>query len=435
MSLDGARGTALRASDFEGCACWLDDAESWRTPCPLRSVVGSAAATTLYPQTQSMALLVSRIRELLHEPLAHLAIAVREGGPRALRAGSSIPHFGVVSLSPFLAFDSYPGAETRIDMNDWRCPLCGHDEAHKLFDSADVTGATSCIFAVVQCCRCHLFSLRPRPQARELLSLYPQDYEPLWTPLNEETSRLLRWMRRRHWSIRCRPVRRVRPGGGQILDLGCATGLFLHELCRGGRWQGIGVDINEGALAVARRQAIGVLCGEADRLGLSSAFFDVVTMWDVIEHVPDPVGALAEVCRILRPGGVLLLSTPNSESWQARLWGKHWGGWDVPRHLQVFSSQTLCQLLENAGFEVVRRFSFPMERFYAVESARRYLQVYAGGSVRVILQRLIPLMGMAAWPLFRLIDQVPSASSIVLEAHSVLRRTPVRATICDEGNN
>jgi 2-polyprenyl-3-methyl-5-hydroxy-6-metoxy-1,4-benzoquinol methylase len=205
-----------------------------------------------------------------------------------------------------------------------------------------------------------------------------------------------------------------------VLDLGCATGLFLHELCQGGQWQGIGLDINEGALAAARRQAVDVLCGEASDLGLRSGFFDMVTMWDVIEHVPDPIGALAEVYRILRPGGVLLLSTVNGESWQARLWGRHWVGWDVPRHLQVFSSQTLCRLLENTGFEVVRRFSFPMERFYAVESARRYLQVYAGGSFRGILQRLMPLIGMAAWPLFRLVDQVPSASSIVLEAHSVL---------------
>jgi SAM-dependent methyltransferase len=320
-------------------------------------------------------------------------------------------------------------------MNDWHCPLCGHDGARKLFDSADLTRATSRPFVVVQCRCCDLFSLRPRPQTRELLSLYPQDYEPLWTPLNEETNRLLRWMRRRHWAIRCRLVRCIRPGGGRILDLGCATGLFLHELCRGGQWRGIGLDINEGALAVARRQAVCVLCGEAGGLGLPSAYFDVVTMWDVIEHVPDPVGALAEVYRILRAGGVLLLSTPNCESWQARLWGRHWGGWDVPRHFQVFSSHTLCRLLENSGFEVVGRFSFSMERFYAVESARRYLQGHTGGSVRAILQWLIPLVGMAAWPLFRLIDQVPSASSIVLEARSVPWRTPVGALVQDESNS
>ena len=127
---------------------------------------------------------------------------------------------------------------------------------------------------------------------------------------------------------------------------------------------GSGVDINDHALAIAFRQGLRVLRGDAGHLGLSSSTFDSVTLWDVIEHVPDMRAMLAEIYRLLKPGATLLISTPNGGSWQARLWGRYWAGWDEPRHLQIFTPQTLRRLLEDKGFKVVRRLSFPMERFY-----------------------------------------------------------------------
>ncbi|MFQ5855672.1 MAG: class I SAM-dependent methyltransferase [Anaerolineae bacterium] len=254
-----------------------------------------------------------------------------------------------------------------------------------------------------------------------MLSLYPLDYEPFKRSVDGELNPFLRWMRRRHYGYRCRAVRRAKPAGGQLVDVGCGTGGFLCELQQGGGWQAMGIDINQRALNVARRQGVQVRCGELGDLGLPTASFDVVTMWEVIEHVLNPWDTLAEIHRILKPNGVLLLSTPNGESWQAQLWGMHWLGWEVPRHLQIFSPQTLRQLLEDAGFEIVRRLSFPMERFYAVESARRWLQAHVSGSTQLIAHRLTPLVGLAAWPVFRLIDRIPSASSIVLEARVVSR--------------
>ncbi len=304
-------------------------------------------------------------------------------------------------------------------MNDWQCPLCKSCGADHLFDAADVMGATPCTFAVVQCCECRLFSLSPRPQDHELLSLYPEEYETFWPPLDEESSRLVRWMRRRHYALRCRPMRRARPAGGQLLDVGCGTGGFLHELCRDGNWQGVGVDINESALNVARRQGVNVLCGALNDARLPTAYFDVVTMWDVIEHIPDPYETLVEIHRVLEPGGRLLLSTPNGKSWQARLWGSHWAGWDVPRHLQVFAAQTLSRLLSETGFEIIQRLSLPMERFFAVESARRWLRVRVSGPTRRVAQRLASLVGLVVWPVFRWFDRIPSASSLVLEARAI----------------
>jgi 2-polyprenyl-3-methyl-5-hydroxy-6-metoxy-1,4-benzoquinol methylase len=200
-----------------------------------------------------------------------------------------------------------------------------------------------------------------------------------------------------------------------LLDIGCGTGGFAHQLSLKGAWRAACVDIHPGALDVARRQGVPAWCGDAATVCLPSASFDVVTMWEVIEHIPAPRQALCEAHRILKPGGRLLLSTPNALSWQARLWGEHWAGWEVPRHLQLFSLPTLRRMLQETGFEIVRRLSFPAERFCAVASARRWLNEQGDGAPWRV-SRLVGVAGWAVWPALRLIDCTPWASSIVLEA-------------------
>jgi len=304
-------------------------------------------------------------------------------------------------------------------MSQWECPLCGCGEARQLFDSTDLTSASAETWCVVECCGCSLHSLSPRPSRADLLALYPPDYDPFRGPVDDEPSWVRRWLRQRHYALRCQAVRHARPQGGRLLDIGCATGNFAHELCRDGQWKVIGVDVNWRALTVARHQEVPVWCGESDELCLSAASCDVITLWEVIEHVPDPRTTLIEARRILRPGGTLLLSTPNSACWQARLWHRCWAGWEVPRHLQVFSPQTLLRLLRETGFEVIRRVFFPMERFYAVESARRWLSIHLDGRTGTIAQRLTQAAGLAAWPLLRIADYMPTAASLALEARAL----------------
>jgi SAM-dependent methyltransferase len=300
-------------------------------------------------------------------------------------------------------------------MTNWRCPLCIDPAVEQSFDSVEAPECAPGRFSVVRCRRCGLISLQPRPQPHELVSFYPQDYEPFWRPLDEEPHLLRRWSRRRSYALRCRMVRRAQREGGRLLDVGCGTGGFLRELCRDGQWQGLGVDIHQGPLSVARRQGVNVYCGELCALRTPAPVFDVVTLWEVIEHVPDPRRMLSDIRRLLRPGGTLLLSTPNVESWQARVWRRCWAGWELPRHVQVFSLRTLRQILETTGFRVVRRIVFPTERFYAMESARRCVPTTAGPVVRALAWLARQSVGLGAWPLLRLVDRMPWATSLALE--------------------
>jgi len=86
--------------------------------------------------------------------------------------------------------------------------------------------------------------------------------------------------------------------------------------------------------------------------------YDVVTLWDVLEHLPSPRAGLVQIQQWLRPGGYVVLSVPNLESWDASLFGQRWIGWDAPRHFNLFSRSGLDRLLSETGFETIDRRCF-----------------------------------------------------------------------------
>ncbi len=142
---------------------------------------------------------------------------------------------------------------------------------------------------------------------------------------------------------------------GRILDVGCAYGFFL-EVAEEEGWEGYGVEISEYAARYAKEElGLKVSLGELKEVRYPSEYFEVVTLWDVIEHLPDPLGELKEINRILRKGGIVALSTPAIDSLFAKLSGKRWIGFQCPwEHIYYFSRSTISKLLEKAGFEVVR---------------------------------------------------------------------------------
>jgi len=137
---------------------------------------------------------------------------------------------------------------------------------------------------------------------------------------------------------------------GRLLDVGCATGGFL-EVARENGFDVVGVEVSGAAAECARRQyGLEVLEGDLSSASLPSKSVDVVTMWDVIEHLPDPGRVLLEAARVLRPGGVLLLTTGDSSSLWARVTGRCWPLLTPPQHLFFFTPLSLKKLLAANGF-------------------------------------------------------------------------------------
>ena len=138
---------------------------------------------------------------------------------------------------------------------------------------------------------------------------------------------------------------------GRLLDVGCGSGQFLANM-RDLGWEVMGVEPDPEAARVAREKlGLEVCQGTLAESEFPQDSFDVVTMSHVIEHVPDPLGLLKECKGILKPGGRLVLVTPNIESLGARVFGEFWRGWEPPRHLFLFSPRTLSRCVESAGLQ------------------------------------------------------------------------------------
>ncbi|MEP6898544.1 MAG: class I SAM-dependent methyltransferase [Rhodanobacter sp.] len=157
-----------------------------------------------------------------------------------------------------------------------------------------------------------------------------------------------------------------RPKTGQtLLDIGCGNGEFLSK-ARDAGWDVTGIDPDPKAALAATQRGLDVHCGSIESMADRSNSFDVVTLSHVLEHVHEPVDFMLAVGRLLKPGGLVYIDTPNIDSRGAKRWGKNWRGLEAPRHLVLFNLDGLKMLLRHTGFTqpsikrrtVVRKFLY-----------------------------------------------------------------------------
>jgi SAM-dependent methyltransferase len=201
------------------------------------------------------------------------------------------------------------------------CPGCQSDRIRTLCRGEDfLYRTTERLFLVVECKDCKMIRLYPRPDPEELRRFYPSQHQTgddapgFWTKL----------LRRFLYRDQVRFVRTALdevPGDGPLLDVGC------------------------GAMPSAP---------------FPSGTFAAITMFGVLEHLYDPSVYVEAAAQLLRPGGRLIVQVPNAASWQFLLLGERWSGLDIPRHLLLFRSEDLENLLEFCGFEIVRRKRFSL---------------------------------------------------------------------------
>ena len=168
-------------------------------------------------------------------------------------------------------------------------------------------------------------------------------------------------LQRGYWNRQYRHLPRPCEDADQLLDVGCGSGDFL-ELASACGWKACGLDPDPLAAAQARQRGLPVLNGGLQLLSDQEARFDVITLSHVIEHAHRPLHMLRDCHRLLKPGGLLWLETPNVGSYGHRRFGPDWRGLETPRHLTVFSWQGLLLVLRAAGFADITPQHVPSSR-------------------------------------------------------------------------
>jgi 2-polyprenyl-3-methyl-5-hydroxy-6-metoxy-1,4-benzoquinol methylase len=164
---------------------------------------------------------------------------------------------------------------------------------------------------------------------------------------------------------------RLKRPGERLLDVGCGNGEYLDNMRRAG-WEVTGVEPDEESVRMGRSHfGLEIHHGVLEDVCLPEGTFDVITMQHVVEHLSDPVQTLQSAYSLLRPGGRLVVVTPNVDSLARRLFSRHWASWDPPRHLFLFSNRTLRRALTEAGFNVRKAWTPTRTARWVVQVSRQ----------------------------------------------------------------
>ncbi len=239
------------------------------------------------------------------------------------------------------------------------CPICQSPESRLYLERcSDFLYGCPGTWSLIECCTCGLVYTFPLPTAEALLGLYPEDYSPHVSVKELKATvygRLLGAFRAMPYLLRFgSPDWAFRPfGSGRVLDVGCGRGELLRQLAALG-WKCWGIDISPLAVAKARVLVPGAEVVQATLEDIHwDISFDLITAVHVIEHMPDPRGALSKIASLLAPGGRLFMSIPNIGSFEAKLFGRYWSGLDIPRHCVHFREGVTRFLLEGMGLSIV----------------------------------------------------------------------------------
>jgi len=248
------------------------------------------------------------------------------------------------------------------------CPFCGiegniihHSLKDRLFGVPGRWAVRRCVDPA-----CDLVWLDPMPFEAEVVQLYKDYYtHNKTTPLKK--SHPLQAMGRMNLKMGYSVIKRMfnlkekrrrlkymflEPGrdGKKLLEVGCGSGARLRAFKDKG-WQVTGQELDPQAATYAKTVFdVNVLLGDLVDIGLDGEQFDAIVMNHVIEHIYDPARMLTECNRILKPGGKVVISTPNIESYGHAVFGENWRGLEPPRHLHLFSNQSAVPLMQKAGF-------------------------------------------------------------------------------------
>jgi len=261
------------------------------------------------------------------------------------------------------------------------CPVCKSDALRSFLHIKDYSISQE-DFELIECASCGLRMTQNHPDLNTIGPYYvSEDYISHTNTSKGLVNQLYHRVRAYMLGQKQKLVEGCHTSGN-LLDIGTGTGYFLSHM-KQSDWEVTGLEPDAGARKVAQEQ-FGLDINDIGKLyHLGDKSFDVITMWHVLEHVHSLNKDMAQISRLIRDEGWLIIAVPNPTSSDAVHYGKYWAGYDVPRHLWHFSPLSMKLLLEKHGFELKSTKGMPFDAFYVSLLSEKYksskLGIVTGG--------------------------------------------------------
>lgn len=250
------------------------------------------------------------------------------------------------------------------------CPNCGSNTFSPFLVCQDYLVSQK-NFTIQQCQQCGFRLTSPRPRKEEIAAYYKSEQ---YVSHNDNSGGIIntayRLVRNYTLKSKLKLINELNKGTGRILDVGCGTGAFL-ETCLKGNWQVEGMEPDEDARTITREKLKSVIQPNLESLS-DTLPFNVITLWHVLEHVPNLNEVIPQLYNLLKPEGTLLIAVPNSDSYDAQFFKEYWAAYDVPRHLHHFTPSTIEPLFKKHGFKLTGKRPMVFDAFYIAMLSTKY---------------------------------------------------------------
>lgn len=251
-----------------------------------------------------------------------------------------------------------------------KCPWCGSDKAQiNLWLKDEFLSKED--FHICECLNCGLLYTMPRPSKDKIGEYYKSEE---YYSHQENKKGFIPKVYEAVKKINLKHKYKLASNGlkvGKVLDIGCGVGDFLHTAEMHG-WECTGVEPSEDAKVIAQKRMNGKIISSEDLENIPEGYFDLITMWHVLEHVDDLRWQVEQLRRLVKPKGRVVIALPNYKSYDGQYYKELWAAYDVPRHLNHFNKTTLTKIFKANGMELVKIDKLRWDAYYISYMSEQY---------------------------------------------------------------
>jgi 2-polyprenyl-3-methyl-5-hydroxy-6-metoxy-1,4-benzoquinol methylase len=242
------------------------------------------------------------------------------------------------------------------------CPVCNSVQFSPFLECKDNTVSRE-TFQIVACNSCGFKFTNPRPEIEDLGKYYKSEDYVSHSNTNKGFINSTYQSVRKYTLLKKLQLISKYYKTGKILDIGCGTGEFLNT-CKNAKWQTMGIEPDDDAREMAIKNYGLDVRKESELSTLENESFDIISMWHVLEHVPNLNERVEELKRLIKPRGIIIIAVPNCNSLDAKIYKENWAACDVPRHLYHFTPKDIETLFRNHGLKMFRILPMIFDSFY-----------------------------------------------------------------------